>query len=269
MIRELRDHKEAQMKTCAFLFVCVIMFYRQLGLYQKVRHRKMKSTLIPTLDEQTAWSLPYHPCVRLGSWDINIFSEQPKYAPLNIEPYSTVLDLGANIGAFALWAFHNGAGTVHCYEPESENEALLRFNLRGKNAYYYPFAISGQKTKQLNIYAGRNGGMHSLIANPSLELSKQVEVYTHDLERALWLTRSDTMKMDIEYSELYLEWECLKIFTNLKRFVVEWHFALGKEYKHQALRCHDTICNSGYAPYGTWEIAESGESVLGFYERVK
>lgn len=226
----------------------------------------MQPELTPALDIE--WSLPYRPVTRIGTWDFYIFAEQVKYAPLQIEPNSIVLDLGANIGAFALWAFHNGAGTVHCYEPETENSQLLQFNTRGKNAYFYPFAVTGNKSTVLNVYAGKNRGMHSLINHPDLTIDKQEQIYSHDLERTLWLTRPNYMKVDIEYSELSLDWSCLKIFTNLKRFVVEWHFALGKEYKHQASKCHDVICQSGYAPYGEWAIADSGESVLGFYQRV-
>lgn len=219
-----------------------------------------------TLDFE--WALPYHPVVRLGTWDAAIFAEQIKYAPLQIEPNSIVLDLGANIGAFALWAFHDGAASVHCYEPEDENSQLLRFNTRGHRMNHFPFAVTGDKARMFNVYAGKNKGMHSLINHPDLTVEKQEQVYTHDLERALWLTKPDFVKVDIEYSELTLDWSCLTQFTALKRFVVEWHFALGREYKARAFECHRVILDSGYAPYGEWSIVDSGESVLGFYERV-
>lgn len=39
--------------------------------------------------------------------------------------YGTVVDIGANIGAFALRAISLGAKQVICYEPEPENYALL------------------------------------------------------------------------------------------------------------------------------------------------
>lgn len=226
----------------------------------------MQSENIPALDVE--WSLPYHPVVRLGTWDSHVFAEQVKYTPLQIEPHSTVLDLGANIGAFALWAFHNGAASVNCYEPEDENSQLLRFNTRSYRMNHFPFAVTGDKARMFNIYAGKNRGMHSLINHPDLTIEKQEQVYTHDLERALWLTKPDLMKVDIEYSELTLDWSCLTQFSMLKRFVVEWHFALNAEYKLQAIACHNAIVESGYAPYGGWSIADSGESVLGFYQRV-
>ncbi len=44
-------------------------------------------------------------------------------------PGATVLDVGANIGVFALWIMKKGAGRVFCYEPCSESFAILKQNL--------------------------------------------------------------------------------------------------------------------------------------------
>lgn len=49
--------------------------------------------------------------------------------PEQFPPYSTIIDLGANIGCFALAALSRGASKVDCYEPEWENLKLLKHNL--------------------------------------------------------------------------------------------------------------------------------------------
>lgn len=41
----------------------------------------------------------------------------------------TVVDLGANVGAFTVWAAAHGAWQVHAYEPHPDNLAQLRQNL--------------------------------------------------------------------------------------------------------------------------------------------
>ena len=45
-------------------------------------------------------------------------------------PAPVILDIGANIGSFAAWAFKRWpAAQVHCYEPLPDNFALLKRNL--------------------------------------------------------------------------------------------------------------------------------------------
>ncbi len=47
-----------------------------------------------------------------------------------VEAGSEVIDIGANIGVFTLFAAHCGAARVHCYEPSAEAFACLARNVR-------------------------------------------------------------------------------------------------------------------------------------------
>jgi FkbM family methyltransferase len=47
-----------------------------------------------------------------------------------IEPGGAVVDVGANIGIFSLYAVHKKAGAVFAYEPNSESFAYLLHNIR-------------------------------------------------------------------------------------------------------------------------------------------
>lgn len=46
---------------------------------------------------------------------------------------SEVVDIGANIGVFALYAIHCGASRVHAYEPSADAFACLERNVRANN----------------------------------------------------------------------------------------------------------------------------------------
>ncbi len=48
----------------------------------------------------------------------------------NIKPGSVVIDVGANIGVFALYAAYCGASKVYAYEPNTNNYARLIENIR-------------------------------------------------------------------------------------------------------------------------------------------
>jgi len=70
--------------------------------------------------------------VLMGEYDAPYFGERLR-----------ILDLGANIGAFSLWAQRRWPGsTITAYEPEPEAFALLERNTRGEircvNAAVYP-----------------------------------------------------------------------------------------------------------------------------------
>jgi FkbM family methyltransferase len=50
-----------------------------------------------------------------------------------IERGSTVVDIGANIGVFTLYAVHCGAAKVHSYEPSAESFTCLNQNIARNN----------------------------------------------------------------------------------------------------------------------------------------
>lgn len=75
-----------------------------------------------------------------------------------IEPGARVVDVGANIGTFTLYALREGAGEVYAYEPSSEAHALLMRNTKA-NGYEDQvrarrLAVSDRRGNVLNIPAG-------------------------------------------------------------------------------------------------------------------
>ena len=110
----------------------------------------------------------------------------------------TVLDIGANVGAFALWAQKRWPGcAIHCYEPSPRNWPLLQRTLSGENVFLHNVAVSNHYAVQA-VYRGTfNCGEDSIVLSYGEgDLGVAEVVGTSDLPRA------DVLKIDTEGSEL-------------------------------------------------------------------
>lgn len=119
----------------------------------------------------------------------------------------TILDIGANVGSFALWALRRWPGSeVHSYEPNPETFALLRRNLLGIghvhciNAAVYPIT-SSDKAGFFARYAG--DGEAALLSYASDTFRESIVEATHmvDVVTPASLPRADVIKIDIEGGE--------------------------------------------------------------------
>lgn len=89
---------------------------------------------------------------KIPTW---LIAEVEEYfrVPLNMNP-ATILDIGANIGAFALRAHHEWPGAqVVCYEPMPANIDLLSENTESDWCVVEPSAVRAVAGIQ-NIYLG-------------------------------------------------------------------------------------------------------------------
>jgi FkbM family methyltransferase len=150
-----------------------------------------------------------------GSYDV----------PLEMDPPPVILDLGANIGAFARWAAQRWPGsTIHCYEPQPDNYALLcrtLANITEAKCIPYRKAVFDQSTKAPLAQNGLNCGEYSL-ANTE---GKPCDVV--DVIPATELPLADILKLDVEGSEGVIL-EMLAAADRLKQFsavMLELHSA--------------------------------------------
>lgn len=90
--------------------------------------RKLWRTLAIT------WHKPRHWRFRPGTFDRrafrNVVVENEYRLPPRLPAGTVVVDVGANVGTFALAVLRRGAQHVECYEPDPENFAQLQANLR-------------------------------------------------------------------------------------------------------------------------------------------
>jgi FkbM family methyltransferase len=162
-----------------------------------------------------------------------------------------VVDVGANIGAFTLFAAEF-ASHVYAFEPEPRNYDCLRRNI-ALNGFDHvtPIAkaVAGSSgTREFHIAADENTGSHSLHLSEFEEETKstfQVEVVSiADFMAEHSLERIDYLKLDCEGSE----WEILE---NLSRETAD---RIGRI----TLEIHEI---SGYTHKDAQRLVES----LGFY----
>lgn len=128
-----------------------------------------------------------------GSYDV----------PFNPKTPPKILDIGANVGAFARWADKRWPGAeIMCYEPHPGNFAMLEKTRAGMpnpdgRVLLYNQAVLNKQGRMPLVAGQFNCGEHSLCWEKK-EDSKFVEV---DVMDAKDLPRADILKLDVEGAE--------------------------------------------------------------------
>lgn len=141
-----------------------------------------------------------------------------------IMPGEQWLDLGANIGSFAVWAGQRGA-RVSAYEPEDSCFAMLEANIllnRLDNITAVKAAVVGNGESEMQLYVGEPGSewRSSLYKFKSPIVQKVKCLQVADVLAA---GNFDGVKMDIEGAELDILAN-LKSWGSVKKLVFEYHF---------------------------------------------
>lgn len=123
-------------------------------------------------------------------WGAFLHKELEKFN-VKISHGDVYVDLGANIGINARYAFNAGASEIHCFEPDNNMIKLLEKNV--PSAKIYPFAINKENT-ELELYHWPH--------NPTNEGPKY-KVKTKTLRDVIKMIGKpiDYLKVDIELHE--------------------------------------------------------------------
>lgn len=178
----------------------------------------------------------------------------------HIRSGSVVVDVGANIGLFALYAISEGASFVECFEPCKESFEVLNLNIK-LNGFESNIRLHNKAV------AGR-GGSHVLIptaSNPrsqTSELKNGVEygfekVETISLEKSLAsYSHIDLIKMDCEGAEFDIIPSLTPLFLDkVDEIRMELHGTIGR-----LMDCFS------YQPF---EIIHKGESNIWLIKKQK
>ncbi len=148
-----------------------------------------------------------------------------------LQPNQVIMDVGANIGMFALHCQYRCPGVrVHCFEPASETRMRLQENisingLRDRISVY-PFGLSSQEQDR-KLFAAKYAGSRSLYESPSVQKDKTETVQCISLGQALDLCQApsiDVMKMDVEGAESDIfEGASAGDLKRIKKVAVEYH----------------------------------------------
>lgn len=172
----------------------------------------------------------------------------------------TVLDIGANVGSFALWALRRWPGSiVHSYEPNPETFALLARNtVRSRRVHCINAAVfpptGPDKVGFFARYAG--DGEAALLSYAKDTFRDDIVTATHmvDVVSPQALPRADVIKIDIEGGEAAVLAELDLTQTSL--VLVEFQNASGRQ------KMQKTLTNAGFL--AVHDVACSWDPILDY-----
>ncbi len=177
---------------------------------------------------------------------------QGEYATLGVIENPYIIDIGANVGGFAVWAhefFKNPK--IDCYEPIKANYDLLRQNIEGTDIAVRNIAIGKEDGKRMMYYGLNNCGESSLFQGErQLVEGEMVKVMSSQ-----HLPRCDIMKIDTEGAEI----EILENLVNFPLvFLIEFHSAYNRRKIDQLLLDYTLLeCTMRGRDYGILKYIKS------------
>lgn len=153
-----------------------------------------------------------------------------KFEPLETElitnlvkmnPHMNFIDIGANIGYYAVLISKLTDGKVIAYEPDEDNALMLRDNKdlnKLKNLQVHQAAVSNQNGEVILFQDKLNGGGHSMKKENLLECAGEIKVNSVRLDdhlKYLGIDKVDLIKIDVQGAEgLAFEgaWQTIKTY---------------------------------------------------------
>ena len=138
-----------------------------------------------------------------------------------VEKGEVWIDIGANIGAFALKCLELGVSKIVCYEPDERNFNKIKNNIVDERLELNKCAVSNFNGKSL-LYIEKNGNWRHTIMR-KIRGREAVEVDVLDVNK---IQMCDGMKLDCEGSEVSIL-KHLSYFPN--KLVLEYDGAYHKK----------------------------------------
>lgn len=171
-------------------------------------------------DAVTAWTVAMQVATGEYRW--------PGFTP---EPGWRVVDIGANIGVFSLWAERLGANTV-AFEPEPRTFASLVANVQGRRIEPRQGALVGQAAPTAHLYLSEIASTRHTLLGKEIEsgmpLLDWVDVPAVTLEDAIG-HGCDLLKLDCEGAE-FDALLCSRddVLRRAQRIIIEFHRVAGR-----------------------------------------
>ncbi len=157
----------------------------------------------------------------------DIWIHQVYTKEFDIEKNDIVVDIGANIGVFSVFASYFAKnGTVYAFEPEPESFELLRENAESNNMSNIRLinkAVSARSGKR-DFYVGRPGsGGHTFCRIKGRKITVQT-ISLEDFFKRYELPKLDFLKMDCEGAEYEILFNCPRTtLAKIKKISMEYH----------------------------------------------
>jgi FkbM family methyltransferase len=208
------------------------------------------------LEKFRGWARP-------GTLDEYVFKEiRPSYNMLDIQKGDTVLDVGANIGAFSLYAEEQGASKIYAYEPDSDNFALLMMN--SPNSINAQCAVVGDDSESVSLYINskKNKGLHMTREVNGRDC---VTVPALNFDKIIQDTKPNKIKIDVEGAEYgFMPY----IFPeHVEKLVMEIHFQYDSTWRAKGRGVHDSMLEQGFKPMREFRDTGKNWHTIGAYTR--
>ena len=185
-------------------------------------------------------------------------------ASIQVESASLVIDIGAHIGAFSLFAASTKTDVrvISC-EPNPQNFHRLTENLQMNDSCQvtaHNLAIADHSGKTVLYCHASNSGGHSILRDGVKEQGQEVMVdclTLEDLFKLNGVKSCDLMKMDCEGAELQIIKEAPRgLLLRIRQIAMEYH-NIGP-HDHRDLV--DLLTNAGFAvkSVGGVEVGNTG-----------
>ncbi len=174
--------------------------------------------------------------LRNNSTDIHTFTNIwiiEEYLQIGNQKNKVIIDIGAHIGLFSIYAQRCNPKKIIAFEPIKENYNLLKENIllnKIENIKCYNVAIS-DKTSEVEIYFNQDFAAHSLIKKEG-HSRKVKSMSLENIFNENKISECDILKLDCEGSE-YLIFETLpdNYYNKIKKIIMEYHI-FDSDYKH-------------------------------------
>lgn len=184
--------------------------------------------------------------VRAGTCDRGIINEiwiEKHYVPkgFEIKEKDTILDVGAQIGVFSVYAAHHAKkGKIYAFEPMSENFKMLKENTnlnKLKNITNINCALSDKNGKESLFIDDLNTGGHSFFNDKKSWSKNKIIVKSMNLDsffNKYKIKKIDFLKMDCEGAEYKIFFGASKkTLEKIKKISMEYHNLDEKKNVHK------------------------------------
>jgi FkbM family methyltransferase len=248
-----------------------------MALLRALRYARRYRNWLELERERSAGRTPHHVVLRRGEQfrapdDTNLIRlVQGVYARGNYTPpgfeirnADVVVDVGANVGTFSVYAAKRTRGRVLAVEPVPGNVSCLEHNLRlngCRQVEVFPGAL-GERDGTASLYLHTSGAAHHLFPESQRGAFKDsIEVPLRTLPSLLderGFERVDTLKLDCEGAEgLILPTLAARWLPRVRRIAMEWHDDISP-LDHDGLEA--LLRDAGYATRLAWD----GSDMRGF-----
>jgi len=153
-------------------------------------------------------------------------------------PNSTVIDIGANIGVYSLYAAQDEGTKVYAFEPMPKNFMVLQQNIKQngleKRIFAFLTAVSGKKESR-ELFLGssplhsflpmKEAPFHAKFENPEPQDSiKVLCISLQDVFDENHIEKCDLLKLDCEGAEYDILYNLpLEYYTRIRQIRMEYH----------------------------------------------